>query len=761
MQELKNMKIWFLWNFKKGRNGNPTKVPLSAKAGATGTNDTYRSTWVTYDEAVDAMHNLNAEGIGFKVPDGYFFLDIDHMDLSDPFVQTILNRFNSYTEYSQSGNGIHIYGKIDISKIPTYTDEKGKLRLDKPFYMKNPHNNTELYIGGITNRFACFTEDSITDVPLNDCTQAVLTTLDKDMRRKKKKNYSATRDGDADIAFIIVALRKQKNGQKFEMLFDRGDISEYGDDDSAADCALCALIAFRTGNDPELIDAIFRQSALMRDKWERDDYREMTIDAAIEACDGVFHFSLNPRPSFVEYIPEKDSEIVVCTKLAKHIRENLHYIFVRDNGRQGVLRYVYKNGCYRYYSDDMLRGVIKGFIADYDENLIRMSTINETFGLLTTDLNFVTHDEINADENIINFQNGILRLSDMTLLPHNPEILSTIQIPCDWTGGDIPTPVFDNYIRTLTNGDTAVEQLLKEFGGSCISNVMGPRMKKALFLVGKGDTGKSQLKNLVEMLIGKDNFISIDLGDMEARFGSSNIYGKRLAGSSDMSFMTVGELKAFKQCTGGDSIFAEFKGMNGFEFRYRGLLWFCMNKLPKFGGDDGQWVYDRIMQVECNNVIPKDKQDKMLLDKMYAEREGIVFKFIMALKTVIANGYRFSEPESVSQARQEYMEDNNTVIAFYHDCMMERPHGKITDECTTGRVFNVYKAWCADNNHGFAKTAKEFRSILAEYLDSDFASMTVRRGKGGTFYRTLTLTQETKEVYERVYGYDSSTFLSA
>nr|DAP89328.1 MAG TPA: dsDNA helicase [Caudoviricetes sp.] len=761
MQELKQMKIWHLWIWGKGRNGKPTKVPISAHGGETGTDKDHSSTWVTYDEAIAAVQKRHAAGVGFVIPEGYFFLDIDHMELTDPFVQTILNRYNSYTEYSQSGNGVHAYGKIDISKIPTYTDDKGKLRLNKQFYMKNPHNATELYFGGITNRFACFTGNAILDIPLKDCTQAVLTTLDKDMRKKKKKKYSAKRDGDADAAYIIAELREQRNGEKFEMLFDRGDISEYGNDDSAANCALCALIAFRTGDNPELIDAIFRQSALMRDKWEREDYREMTIDAALEACGGEFHFSLNPKPDFVAYIPEKDMEVVICTKLAKHIRENLHYIFVRDNGRQGVLRYVYENGCYRYYSDDMLRGVIKRFIADYNEDLIRMSIIGETFGLLTTDLNFVTHDEINADENIINFQNGILRLSDMALLPHTPEILSTIQIPCEWTGKNVSTPVFDSYIHTLTNGDKAVEQLLLEFGGACISNVMGSRMKKALFLVGKGDTGKSQLKSLVEQLIGRDNFISIDLSEMEARFGSSNIYGKRLAGSSDMSFMTVGELKAFKQCTGGDSIFAEFKGMNGFEFRYRGLLWFCMNRLPKFGGDDGQWVYDRIMQVECNNVIPKEKQDKMLLDKMYAEREGIVYKFVRALKTVIANGYRFSEPDSVSQARQQYMEDNNTVIAFYHECMMERPQGKITDQCTTGRVFNVYKAWCADNNHGFAKTAKEFRTILAEYLDTDFPAMTVRRGKGGTFYRTLTLTPETKEVYERVYGYEDSTFLSA
>lgn len=139
----------------------------------------------------------------------------------------------------------------------------------------------------------------------------------------------------------------------------------------------------------------------------------------------------------------------------------------------------------------------------------------------------------------------------------------------------------------------------------------------------------------------------MDLGEIEARFGTSNIYGKRLAGSSDMSFMTVDELKTFKKCTGGDSIFAEFKGKNGFEFVFGGVFWFCMNRTPRFGGDDGEWVYNRIMQVECNNVIPLEKQDKKLLDKMYAEREGIIYKAVMALKRVIANGYVFSEPDCV------------------------------------------------------------------------------------------------------------------
>ena len=62
------------------------------------------------------------------------------------------------------------------------------------------------------------------------------------------------------------------------------------------------------------------------------------------------------------------------------------------------------------------------------------------------------------------------------------------------------------------------------------------------------------------MFVGKGNFIGIDLKEIEARFGMGAIYVTRLAGSSDMSFLFVDELKTFKKITGGDSLFAEFKG---------------------------------------------------------------------------------------------------------------------------------------------------------------------------------------------------------
>ena len=608
----------------------------------------------------------------------------------------------------------------------------------------------------LTLTYLTFTGDVISDLPLMERTDEVLTFLDKYM----KKELFGKADNGSNSFDIIVAARKAKNGDKFSSLFDKGDISGYGSP-SEADQALCNFLAFYTGGDMDEMDSLFRQSKLYRDKWNREDYRTSTMENAVKGCHGKFYMSEKNRPTYIYYDEKAKKMRVNCPLLARHIRENLHYIFVRDSAKGGVLRYVYDNGCYRLYADEMIKGIIKNYITAFDERILQMRDVNEVFGNITTDLKFKTNEELNSDEDIINFQNGILRLSDMKLIPHSPEIMSTIQIPCNWLGEDKPTPVFDKFMNDLTNGDKAVQNLLLEFMGATLSNVKGYRLKKSLFMVGKGDTGKSQLKSLTEKLLGSGNFIGMDLKEIESRFGTGNLYNKRLAGSSDMSFLTVGELRIFKQCTGGDSIFAEFKGQNGFEFIYKGLFWFCMNRLPKFGGDDGKWVYDRIMQVNCNNVIPKEKQDKFLLDKMYAERDGIVYKAIMALKQVIQNGYNFSEPQCVEIARASYMTDNNTVIAFFNECMQIRPLGKIKDSCTTGRVYKVYKAWCMDNNHGYAKTAREFRNELAEYLGTTFSDMTVRRGKGGTFYSGYTLTDEAKVTYQQAYGYDEFPLLSS
>lgn len=776
MESLKEKKLWLCWKYITTEDGKKTKVPYGINGMQTGTSKKYEKSWATYEEAKAAAMKHNFHGVGFIIPKGYYFLDIDNKDLTNPMVQEILSSMDSYGETSPSGKGLHILGKCDFSKLPL---DKG--RLSKEFYCKNPHNSLELYIGGATNRYATFTGNVISDKPLTDKTTEILTFLNKHMKKslftktydksskftsrtfKGTNKFSTTKENNLNFSHTIEPMddltllstaRTAKNGEKFSLLYDKGDFSAF-ESHSNADASLCSMLAFYTGDDKERIDKLFRASALYREKWEREDYRTLTIEKAIALCDGNFHYSLNPRPTYIYYDEKSKRERICCPLLAKYIRENLHYFFILDHAKNEVIRYVYENGCYSLYSDEMLKGVIKSYITSYNEILLKMSDVEEVFRQITTDLAFLKNDDINADENIINFQNGILYLSDMTLRPHSPEILSTIQIPCNWNEDEVDTPIFDKFIKSLTCDDTDIENLLLEFIGVCLSNVKGWRLKKSLFMVGPGNTGKSVLKKLTEKLLGVENYIGIDLSELEARFGTSNLFGKRLAGSSDMSFSIIGELKNFKKSTGGDNLFSEYKRENGFGFTYNGLIWFCTNRLPKFGGDNGEWIYDRILLVECNNVIPPEDQDKNLIDSLYTEKQGIIVKAIHALNRVIKNGFKLTEPDSALLARRRYMIENNPISCYIEECLVLRPDRKITDNVTTGYIYKHFKDWCMDNSRGYIPTPKEFREGIADYFNTTFAEMTVRRGNGGTFYRDYTIEEEAKNQYgpEKIYSY--------
>lgn len=461
------------------------------------------------------------------------------------------------------------------------------------------------------------------------------------------------------------------------------------------------------------------------------------------------------RPEFMQpTVDKKTGEITgyrVCApKLAEYIRQNLNYIFVRDSATSDVQRYVFADGYYKRVTDDELRGFIKQFITRFDLASLRMRDVNEVFEDITTDMSWVDSDMVNADENIINFQNGILHLDDMKLYPHDPRVLSTIQIPCEWVEEDLPTPVYGEFMRTLTNADPEKVELLEGFMGVALSNVRGYRMKKALFLVGPGNTGKSQLKSLTERLLGRGNFTGIDMKELEQRFGAANLHNKRLAGSSDMGFMNLADLRTFKKLTGGDTIFGEQKGKDGFEFTYNGVLWFCANDKPKFGGDKGEWVYNRMTFVECENVIPKELQDKTLLDKLYSERAGIVRRAVLALKRVIERGYNYADCAASEESLKGYKWENDTVTLFAEDCLMGRAEGEPLDpRATTKRVFDVYRQWCRENANGHSEPKRVFTKRMAEVFGD---AGTVKRTKTNTYFKGLTFKPSVSDDYRAYWG---------
>ncbi len=120
-----------------------------------------------------------------------------------------------------------------------------------------------------------------------DCSER-LAKLHAGLFPAKGKERPATAPELADNELLEKA-RQAKNGTQFSRLYDRGDWKGAGyKSHSEGDQALCNMLAFWVGNDSGKIDAFFRQSAMYRDKWEREDYRQRTIGAAVAATSNVY-----------------------------------------------------------------------------------------------------------------------------------------------------------------------------------------------------------------------------------------------------------------------------------------------------------------------------------------------------------------------------------------------------------------------------------------------------------------------------------------
>ncbi|MCP4543076.1 MAG: DNA primase, partial [Chloroflexi bacterium] len=117
--ELKSRAQWIVWREEKRRDKKPTKVPY-----VPGTNRYARSndpaTWRTFKEATAALHRGGFDGIGyvFSADDGFTGINLDHctgeFGILEPWALRIVQEMNSYTEWSPSGHGVHIFVRATL-----------------------------------------------------------------------------------------------------------------------------------------------------------------------------------------------------------------------------------------------------------------------------------------------------------------------------------------------------------------------------------------------------------------------------------------------------------------------------------------------------------------------------------------------------------------------------------------------------------------------------------------------------------------------
>lgn len=119
-QELRDLNQWVGWRYEE-RDGKSTKVPINPATGHRAKSDS-PATWGSIQRALIATETYGLDGIGFvfSETDEYTGIDLDKcLDPTtgklEPWARRWVAVFNSYTEISPSGTGLHIFIKGKMS----------------------------------------------------------------------------------------------------------------------------------------------------------------------------------------------------------------------------------------------------------------------------------------------------------------------------------------------------------------------------------------------------------------------------------------------------------------------------------------------------------------------------------------------------------------------------------------------------------------------------------------------------------------------
>jgi len=309
--ELKEMKIWAAWkSVPNPEKEKPDKLPMSYQINPiTGLEEikpascSNPNTWMTFEDAV-RLKKANRSIKGFQVAllhtppttdeDRLIGVDMDKAFLPDgsikPEYLEWIAKFSTYFELSP-GDGVRGFafghfptfggkhcGNIEIYQNGKWMTTTGQKLADSPAIINNSQETIEAFRA---QYFQTFNEVDGSDLPISN---RIFT--------------------DEEIINILKTHSVTGIKDDFNQFFYKGQKTS---DHSSDDLSLCNLMRYYT-QDIEQVDRIFRQSALMRDKWDEvhfsngDTYGEGTIKISLNTRSKVYIETVGaPLPDVIDF----------------------------------------------------------------------------------------------------------------------------------------------------------------------------------------------------------------------------------------------------------------------------------------------------------------------------------------------------------------------------------------------------------------------------------------------------------------------------
>ena len=322
-------------------------------------------------------------------------------------------------------------------------------------------------------------------------------------------------------------------------------------------------------------------------------------------------------------------------------------------------------------------------------------------------------DSLDSDPLIINTQTCLLRFSvegggdtgfskTAKVVPedHRRELpgpngegiqLITKMMPVDYDP-KAKCPLFDKFLRRI-QPDEEMRRFLQRWFGLSMS---GLRVQQFAFFYGDGANGKSVLTDLIaRMLDGYAHSAKIESFTGEKRRGGGDatpdifplVWARMVRAAEPEEGHRLQE-GLIKELTGGEAMLVRLLNQNFVEAHPFFKLTISGNHKPEIRGtDDGIWR--RVLLVLFGEKIPPEERDEHLIEKLWAERSGILNWLIDGLLDYLEGGLQ--EPAAVTSATDEYRQDSDPVGRFLTtSCVVTGDGQDRIDTAEMGRALNFW-----------------------------------------------------------------------
>lgn len=750
-QRLKDTARFCCWRYETVK-GRQTKVPYDPVTGCKArTNDS--TTFTAFGPAVSAT---GYDGIGIRVADGIAGIDLDHCIENGtllPWAQKIVDKFHAtYIEVSPSGTGIRIF--CLVPKQFTYDTAT--------YYIKN--GNIEVYIPGHTNRFLTVTGDVLNATDVTETAEALTWLLDTYMRRPTPSTPAVASPGKSYLTDedVIIRASSARNGEKFNRLWN-GEITGYKTQ-SEADAALTSILAFWCGGDRKQMDRLFRQSGLMRSKWDEyrgaDTYGNMTIAKVLANMTALYQPIIVPAAAATEFGMERLKELDPMDTaqypwtdigagriFADYYKDVLRFvperktwffyesgIWQKDTGGLRAMKYCMELADLMYafalevQDEDKRRAYMK-YVARWQSHTNRVNILKDA-----QVHHPIAQSSFDTDIYVFNCMNGTLHIDTGEFTEHRSTDFLTKISPV-YFDPTARSDRFDTYIDEIMSGDTNRARFLQKIMGygltgdtqhECMTILYGASTRN-----GKGTLCESVLKVLgdygctsrIESIAVKSFVNSSQPSEDVARLA-----GIRFINISEPGKGIVLDAARLKTMTGNDTLNARYLHENSFDFQPQFKLYVNTNYLPVIN-DMTLFTSNRIIIVPFDRHFDEQSQDTTLKRKFaQPEVQSAILNWLLEGNCLLREE-GLSLPESVKAATAVYQHDSDKMALFAEDNLIPDEHGEVL----TSALYARYKGWCQENGY-YAESMKNFKKGL-----QTFATVTRKRPKGGGEKTTVLL----------------------